>query len=145
VSCLHGAQRLKGGWRRSSCWTSSRATCTATRRAPLRRTRWRWCWRKSWCQRARPQPARSAARVCLHALYAQRVRAGAYAGGGVVYAAGHTRQPELRAAPQSHHRPLRPLPPPQRHLGPYLYRRRAGLPERTGFFVLGFTWNLLRF
>ena len=25
-----------------------RNTQHATRRAPLRRTRWRWCWRKSW-------------------------------------------------------------------------------------------------
>jgi len=52
---------------------------------------------------AGPQPARGAARVCLHALHAQRVRAGAYAGGSTVYAAGHAGQPELRAAPQGHH------------------------------------------
>ena len=43
----------------------------------------------------RPQPAPGAAQLYLYALHAQRVRAGARAGRGPVFAAGPARQPAL--------------------------------------------------
>ena len=46
-------------------------------------------------ERAGPQPAHGAARVCLHAVHAQRIGADPQASPGAVCAAGHGKQPGL--------------------------------------------------